>query len=123
MVKVNRAKILWLTVASVCAAACIVSIPLMIAFGKEGRFIHLAVCAVFAVQGFWGVPVYVYNFFKLRILARITAAVDNGKRELSDIAEAAGVNPEMIRPLVEKCIKKKYIGNFTVEDGTLKETE
>lgn len=120
MEKVKRAKIVWLIVSIVSAALCVASIPCMIVYGSKGMFIHLAVCVVVAVQGFWGVPVYVYNFFKARLFERITAAAELHEiSELDLLAEAARVSPSAVGKLAQKCIKKGYLKNFKLEGGCL----
>jgi hypothetical protein len=120
MEKVKRAKIIWLAAAVVSAGLCIAAVSLMFSYGFRGMFVHLAVCIPFALHGFWGVPVYVYNFFKSRLFERIVAFLnDKESLELNELANGIGLKSCAVKPLLQKCIKKRYLKDFKIEGECL----
>ena len=120
MGKVKKAKIMWLSVSALSAGLCITAVCLMFSYALRGMFVHLAVCVPFALHGFWGVPVYVYNFFKARLFERISVFLENKESVLiGELAAGVGVRNSAIKPLLQKCIRRGYIKDFKIEDESL----
>ena len=124
MEKIKKAKIIWFSAACLSAALCVAAVCLMFSYGLHGKFVHLAVCIPFVLHGFWGTPVYVYNFFKARVFQRICFFLnEKDTASFQQISEGAGIRMSAIQPVLQKCIRNKYVKGFKIDTDRVVKAE
>ena len=71
----------------------------------------MVLCILLTAHGFYGCPIYLMRRADIKICRQILLARADGKRELLQISEYAGVKPEFAEKLILKMIKNGYLSD------------
>ena len=109
MQRVDKFRILWLTLGIAAAVLLCVFLSLIIFMGLRSLYVAMGIFAVLTLALIYAVPFCFIAYHRHRIYTKIACAVAEGKNTPSAVANAAGIKEEYISIYTERCVKRKYI--------------